>query len=166
MKTKDSILILGDINNNNINNIIYEILTLNNKGIDKPIKMIINSPGGDTLCGLALIDVMNNSQIPIHTICYGQALSMAFPILISGHKRFASKNSFIMYHELWYSLKNQTLTNHINETKAGKDIMDIIHNIIISKTKITYEQLKEKQNKDWYINSKQALKLGIIDKII
>lgn len=133
----------------------------------KPIKLYIDSYGGYVYQCLGLLGIMDKSAVPIHTIVTGAAMSCGFMIAISGHKRFAYDTATHMYHQvssgMWGKVKD--LEEELEETKR---LQSIIEEIALSKTKLTRNQLSEnyKGKKDWFINSKQALKLGIIDEII
>jgi ATP-dependent Clp protease protease subunit len=80
---------LGDIETEIVNDIIHSIYEINEEDIKKqtadPIKLIINSAGGEIYSGLALIDVINTSLTPIHTICHGSAMSMGLIVFVAGH---------------------------------------------------------------------------------
>lgn len=167
------ILILGEITNYESNYIIHKIYEINEEESKKsrksvkPIKLIINSVGGDVYDGLGIIDAMNNSQIPIHTICLGSAMSMAFPILLSGTKRFGGKNSTYMYHDM-YQIGDNSYTGMKREMKEFDRLVDVIDSIILSKTNLTkdiLDSIKEAHiNK--YFNVEEAKGWNIIDEII
>ena len=72
----------------------------NLKYISKPIKIYIDSYGGYVYNCLGLLSVIDSSKIKIHTIVTGCAMSCGFMIAIHGHKRFAYKNSTLMYHQI------------------------------------------------------------------
>lgn len=172
-ETQSRILILGEINEENTNCIIADILDINDidKRIKKekrePIQLIITSEGGEVYRGLGLVDVITKSETPIHTICYGLAMSMALPILISGHYRKASSRSVIMYHEISYNMDTK-LTGHKYEMSEMNRLNKIYEDIILNKSLITKKQLNviKKQQKEWYITPDKAKELGIIDEII
>jgi ATP-dependent Clp protease protease subunit len=168
------ILTLGEIDHDSINEVIGAIEEINyiDKDIKKEkreaIKIIINSDGGNVYQGFGLIDCMDNSNTPIHTICYGSALSMGFAILVSGHTRYAGKRATFMYHEISYEIPYSKISTHKMEAEEGNRMMDIYDNIILERTNITIKQLNsiKKQNKDWYFDSNEALKYNVIDKIL
>jgi len=93
-------LTLGDIDSEIINDIIQLIYEINEEDAKKtqvePIKLIINSFGGEVYSGLALIDVIDNSLTPVYTICHGSAMSMALIIYAAGHQRMAKENGILM----------------------------------------------------------------------
>ena len=168
------IITFGDCNEENSNDIIQFIHEINcidvGKNADKrePIKLIVNSYGGDIYRGFGVVDAILNSNTPVHTICYGAALSMGFIIMTSGHHRTASKHSTFMYHETLWSLSEEKLSTHKLEVEEGKRIMDIYDSIVLDRTDLTKKQLDivKKEHRDWYISAEEALTYGIIDKII
>ena len=168
------IISLGDINDENTNEVIQFICEINHvdegKDVDKrePIKLIINSYGGDIYRGLGVADIIMSSTTPVHTICYGSALSMGFVIMTAGHYRVASKNSTFMYHELLWSLHDSNLSTHRNEVEEGKRIMDIYDSIVLERTNLTKMQLDivKREHRDWYMSAEEANSYGVIDHII
>lgn len=171
-------LILGEeVEDSSVKNLIQKIVDINydddikqERFTDferKPIKLYINTNGGSVLCGFGLIGVIQNSKTPIYTICTGKALSMGLPILVSGHKRFAYKYSTMMYHEISGFMydKMEGIKQELGEAKREQIMLD---NIILDNTNILQEKLDQVKElkKEWYISADEALKLGIIDKII
>lgn len=66
----------------------------------EPIKIYINSYGGNLYDMWSLIDIILNSKTPIYTYCTGYAMSAGFKIFLAGHKRFVSKHATLLYHQL------------------------------------------------------------------
>jgi ATP-dependent Clp protease protease subunit len=167
------IITLGDIDEENANDVIQFIHEINYLDAEKtenkrePITIIVNSYGGDIYRGFGVVDAIKDSITPIHTVCYGAALSMGFIIMASGHKRSASKHSTFMYHEILWSLNEEKLSSHKREVEEGKRIMDIYDSIILECTNLTKKQLDivKKEHRDWYVSAEDALVYGIIDEI-
>jgi len=168
------IITLGDIDEENSNDIIQFIHEINhidagkNAGKCEPIKLIVNSYGGDIYRGFGVIDAILNSVIPVHTICYGAALSMAFTIMAVGHYRTASKHSTFMYHEGGFDLGYMKLTGHKSELGELNRIESLCDNLLLERTTLTKKQLNalKREHKDWYISAEEALNYGIIDEVI
>ena len=164
-------LTLGYINGEFVNEIIQLIYDINEedtkKTILEPIKLIINSFGGELYSGLALVDVIDNSQTPIYTICHGSAMSMALVVFAAGHKRLASKYATFMYHEASYETDGKVL-HHKQEIKEADRTDKICDEYLLSKTKFTVKQLKEVRDKrsEWYFDVKTAHKYGLVDEIL
>jgi ATP-dependent Clp protease protease subunit len=133
----------------------------------KPIRIIIDSYGGEVYTYLGLIGVIDNSKTPIHTIVTGSAMSAAFTIAICGHKRFCHNYSTFMYHQSWDIIGGpvKSLMENIEELKR---LEDLDKEIILKRTKIKEGRIKEIFEKkiDWFISPKEAVKLGLVDEII
>lgn len=165
------IITLGYIDAESTNEIIQLIYEINEEDVKKtqtePIKLIINSFGGEVYSGLALIDVIDNSQTPIYTICHGTAMSMGLIVYAAGHHRTASKYSTFMYHESHYEMNGKVAT-HKQEIKEADRTEKICDDYLISKTKLTPAILKKVKNKqeEWYFPVDTAKKYGLVDEII
>lgn len=165
------IITLGEVTQESVNEIIGLIYEINDEDTKKtqvePIKLIINSFGGDVYSGIALIDVIDTSLTPIYTICHGSAMSMGLIVYSVGHQRAASKNATFMYHEASYPAEGKVL-HHKQELKEVERIDKICDEILLSKTKFTQEQLnkfKETQS-EWYFNIDTATEYGLVDEIL
>ena len=172
---KDSrIITLGEITNENICDAIEKIYEVNEEDekIDpdkrKPIKLILNSPGGDVYDGIGIIDVIENSTTPVHIYVHGQAQSMGFAIATSGHYRYAGKRTTFMYHEICWGSGQEKLAYHEQEVAEGKRLWSLYDSIVIANTKIPLKKLQQvrKEHKEWYLTAEEALELGIIDEIL
>jgi len=167
----------SDIDNSSIGLACYDILSINeydnaraDELIDyqrKPIKIYINSGGGDIYDMWALIDIILNSKTPVYTYCTGYAMSAAFNIFLSGHKRFATKHATFMYHQLWNRYGGRYL-DVIENTSEIDYLQKDMEKLVCERTKITQEKLDDIRNKkqDWFIRAEEALKYGIIDTIL
>ena len=165
------VITLGYIDGISVNEIIQDIYEINNEDAKKqtvePIKLIINSPGGEIYNGMALIDVIDNSQTPIHTVCHGAAMSMALIVYAAGHVRYASKYATFMYHEAAYEIEGK-VAFHKQELKETERIDKICDAYLISKTKFTDKTLKPHRDRqaEWYFDVKVAQKYGLVDEIL
>ena len=165
------IMTLGDIETEIVNDIIHSIYEINEEDVKKqtadPIKLIINSAGGEIYSGLALIDVIDNSLTPVHTICHGSAMSMALVVYAAGHHRLASKYATFMYHEAMYGVEGKT-AYHRQEMKEANRIDKICDDFLMSRTKLTQKQLDNVKNTqaEWYFDAKTALKYGVVNEIL
>jgi ATP-dependent Clp protease protease subunit len=165
------ILTLGNIDSESINEIIQLIYDINDEDAKKtqvePIKLIINSFGGEVYSGLALIDVIDNSLTPVYTICHGSAMSMALIIYAAGHQRIASKYATFMYHEAGYPTEGKVV-HHKQELKEVERIDSICDDYLLSKTKFTRKILKgvKDRQKEWYFDTELAHKYGLVDEIL
>jgi ATP-dependent Clp protease protease subunit len=132
-----------------------------------PIKIYIDSYGGELYACLGLIGIMERSLTQVHTIVTGCAMSCGFIIAITGHKRLCYDHSTFLYHQLSYGHYGK-VKDHEDEMVESKRLQALIEKHTLHYTKLTKEQLKDSYERktDWFISSKDALKFGIVDEII
>lgn len=130
-----------------------------------PIKMYIDTPGGDLTATLSIIGAMQLSKTPIHTITYGLGYSGGFIVGINGHKRYGFPHSSYLFHEGSAAEMGDThkFLQHIDFYKMQ---LKKIKQIVVSKTKITEDEYKIHKKDDWFFSVEDALRYGIIDEII
>lgn len=131
----------------------------------KPIKIFISSPGGDLDSTLSFIGLIGLSKTPIWTINMGWAYSAAGLILMAGHKRFIMPNCSVLIHS-GSGMLGGSFEQTTEQMKNYKALVDKMRDFILSKTKIDVKLFKKNQSKDWYINTEEALSLGIVDEIV
>ena len=133
----------------------------------KPIKLYIDSYGGHVYQCMGLLGIVNASKIPIYTIVTGCAMSCGFLISISGHTRFGYPKSTYLYHQV-SSGAIGTVKEMEDEVIEAIRLQKMIEEITIENTKISQKKLDKiyKAKKDWFMNTGEALKLGVIDEII
>ena len=131
----------------------------------KPIKLMIDSGGGDVQVMLAVIKAMNISKTPVWTINYCNAMSAAGNILVAGHKRYSMPGCIVMVHSGSCSYGG-TLEQAESMKKYGDALVKRANDEFLSRTKIDAKKLKKKGASDWYLDENEALECGIIDAII
>jgi len=133
----------------------------------KPIKLYIDSYGGLVYQCLGLLGIIKASNVPVHTIVTGCAMSCGFLISISGHKRFGYDKSTYLYHQV-SSIAYGTVKDMEEKVIETARLQSMIEEITLSNTKITSKKLEKvyKAKKDWFIDSDEALKLHVIDEVI
>ena len=153
-----------------LDNIAYFIQLWNkdDEGVEAedriPIKIYINTDGGDLLETMHCCDVMTLSETPIHTICQAKALSAGILLLMSGHVRYAYIHSQGLVHSGSIGLGGSSDSVMDNMDSIRKH-QDKIKQFILSKTKITEETYQAQYRKEWNLDSDEMLEYGIIDEI-
>jgi len=168
---EDRIIFLGDpIESHFVNTVIAQILFLEKQDPSKDITMYINCPGGEVYSGLALYDTMQYVKCDISTVCVGLAASMGAVLLSGGTKgkRFALPNSKIMIHQPLISgggISGQATDIQIEAEEMLK-VKKILTEIIAKTSGQTYDKALADMERNNRMASEEALKYGIIDKII
>ena len=160
------IFIEGEITDKTANIITSELLYLDSLNNDD-IYIYINSPGGSITSGFAIYDTMNYVNSDIVTIGIGMCASMAAFLLSSGTKgkRSALKNTEIMIHQPIGGINGQATEIQIAAERILK-LKDKINTILSKNTKKSLSKIEKDVERDYYMDSDEALKYGIIDKII
>ncbi len=164
---KDRIIFLtGEIDDNNANTIVSELLYLDSINHDD-ISLYINSPGGSITSGMAIMDTMNYIKSNVSTICIGMAASMGAFLLSCGQKgkRFILPNAEVMIHQPLGGATGQATEIKIAAERILK-LKDQLNKILSFNTNQNIEKIKNDTERDYYLNAKEALNYGIVDKIL
>ena len=165
---KDRIIFLGgSIDEEMANLIIAQLLFLAAEDDKKDIQMYINSPGGEVYSGMAIYDTMRHIKPNVSTICVGLAASMASFLLAGGEKgkRFSLPNSRILIHQPIGGTQGQASDIKIQAEEILK-IRDEMNKILSKNTGQKIEKVAKDTDRDFYMRAEEALKYGIIDKVI
>jgi len=159
---------LGDTVDDGIaNSIIAQLLFLESQDKEKDIKIYINSPGGSVTAGLAIYDTIQYIKPDVSTICVGLAASMSAVLLASGTKgkRFALPNAEILIHQVMGGAEGQATDIKIRAERILK-MKDRLNKILSNHTGSSLEKIEKDTDRDYFMSAEEALKYGIIDKII
>ncbi len=160
------ILLSGEIDDNLANTIVAELLYLDSLN-NEDISLYINSPGGSITAGMAIYDTMNFVKSDISTICIGMAASMGAFLLSCGAKgkRYSLPNSEIMIHQPLGGAQGQATEIKIAAERILKS-RDKLNKILSKNTGQDIEIISRDTERDNFMESDEALKYGLIDKII
>lgn len=164
---KDRIIFIsGEINDDLANSVIAELLYLDSIET-KDIYLYINSPGGSITSGLAIYDTMNYIKSDVVTISVGIAASMAAFLLSCGKKgkRLALPNSEIMIHQPLGGVEGRATDIKIGAERIIK-LKKKLNKILAENTNQSLNKITKDTEIDYFMTSGEALKYGIIDKII
>ena len=164
---KDRIIILnGEINDDSSNIVVAQLLYLDSLN-NEDISIYINSPGGSITSGMAIYDTMNFVKSDVSTICIGMSASMAAFILTCGTKgkRYILPNSEVMIHQPLGGTQGQASDIKIATDRIIK-LKHRINSILAKQTGQSLKKITSDTERDYFMNSNEALKYGLVDKII
>ena len=145
------------------NEILHESMIRERKAED--IFLHINSFGGEIFSGLACVDNILKSRVPVTTIIDGCCASSATLISIVGKKRLINKNAFMLIHQLSGGMWGK-YQEFKDEMKNQDMIMDTIKRLYHQYTKIPHKKLEEILKHDLWFDAETCLKFDMVDKII
>ena len=165
---QDRIIFLGsEVDDGVANVIIAQMLFLENQSPDKDIKLYINSPGGSVTAGMAIYDTMQYIKPDVSTICVGLAASMAAVLLAAGAKgkRLALPNSEIMIHQVMGGMEGQASDIKIRAERILR-IKERLNHILATATGKDLKTVEKDTDRDYFLSAAEAMKYGLIDKVI
>ena len=130
-----------------------------------PIKICIDSNGGDFLSTLTIIDAIENSATPVWTVNIGRAYSGGLFIMLAGHRRLAYKRSTFLFHEGSIGGDQGDAIKFQNYADHYKALRGVMKELILEKTKISEEEYSQREKDDWWFMVNKALEKGVIDEI-
>ena len=164
---KDRIIFLsGEINDETANTIVSELLYLDSINHDD-ISLYINSPGGSITSGMAIMDTMNFIKSEVKTICIGMAASMGAFLLSCGEKgkRFILPNAEVMIHQPLGGATGQATEIKIAAERILK-LKNKLNEMLAKNTNQNIKKIETDTERDYFLDANEALKYGIIDKIL
>ena len=160
------ILLTGEINDYTSNLIVSELLYLDSIS-NEDISIYINSPGGSVTSGMAIYDTMNFIKSDVNTIAIGMAASMAAFLLSAGKKgkRYILPNAEVMIHQPLGGVNGQATEIKIAAERILK-LKKKLNKILSLNCNKDLKIVERDTERDYYMDSKEALKYHIVDKII
>jgi len=165
----DRLVVLhGEVNEHSISNVIVQLLHLANQN-HKPIHLVISTYGGSVDEMFSLYDTIKFLPCPIHTIALGKVMSAGVLLLASGvkGKRMIGRSARIMIHPISGGVLGNVF-EAMNEMKEFERLQELMVSALMAETKIKKEEVNKlmKAGHDFFLTPEQAIKMGIVDKII
>ena len=153
--------------NKKIGELESKALTLsNNLSILPPsIKLFINSGGGSLTAGISSMDTILRCKVPVETYVDGFCASAATFLSVVGEKRFMSRNSYMLIHQLSTNFWGKY--SEFEDEKQNLDLMmKTIKRVYKEHTKVPEKKLDEILKHDLMWDAEKCLQYGLIDEIV
>ena len=164
----DRIIFLGVPIDDDVANIIQaQLLFLASNDSSSDISLYLNTPGGVVSSGLGIYDTMQIIEPDVATICTGMAASMGSVLLCAGApgKRSALKHARVMIHQPLGGVQGQASDILIAAQEIEK-IKKELYTIISEHSGQPLERIYTDGDRDFWLNSQEALEYGMIDEIL
>ena len=165
---KERIIILGTPINDQIANLtVAQLLWLASEDSSKPIRMYINSPGGQVYAGMAIYDTMQQVECPVSTVAVGFTASFGTILLAAGTKgmRYALPNATIHLHQPLGGARGQASDIAIQAQEILRLRTDL-NRILSAQTGQTVERIQKDTDRDLYMTAAQAKEYGLVDEVL
>lgn len=166
LKTRQ-IILTGEINKELADSIVRQLLILDSEDEKTPIYMYIDSPGGDVDAGFAIFDMIRFINAPVYLIGMGLIASAATLVLLAVDKEFriGLPNSRYLIHQPLGGMRGVATDIEIY-AKDMEKIRAKLNSLIAEQTGTSLEQVTKDTERDFWLDSDEAVKYGLISKII
>jgi ATP-dependent Clp protease protease subunit len=165
LKTRQ-ILLSGEINKELAEKIVRDLLMMEADS-SEPIRMYIDSPGGDVEAGFAIFDMIRFINAPVTLIGMGLVASAAALILLAVPKerRLALPNSQYLIHQPMSGIKGVATDIEIHAQELAKTRAKL-NKIISEETGKDLEQVTKDTDRDYWLNAEEAVSYGLVSRIV
>jgi ATP-dependent Clp protease protease subunit len=165
LKTR-TIMLSGEINKDMAEKTIRQLILLEDMG-DDPIRIFIDSPGGDADAGYAIFDMIRFVTPKVWTIGMGLVASAAAIIQLASPKeyRIGLPNSHYLIHQPLSGIRGVATDIEIHARELEK-LREKINRLISDETGLPFEQVEKDTDRDYWMNAEEAVKYGLISRIV
>jgi ATP-dependent Clp protease protease subunit len=165
LKTR-TILLSGEIKKDLAERTIRLLLLLEDMG-DDPIRIFIDSPGGDVDAGYAIFDMIRFVKPPVWTIGMGLVASAAALVQLASprERRAGFPNSHYLIHQPLSGIRGVATDIEIHARELDK-LKEKINRLIAGETGTAFEQVEKDTDRDYWMTAEEAVRYGLISKVI
>jgi ATP-dependent Clp protease protease subunit len=165
LKTR-TILLSGEIKKDLAERTIRQLLLLEDMG-DEPIRIFIDSPGGDADAGYAIFDMIRFVKPPVWTIGMGLVASAAAIIQLASprDRRAGLPNSHYLIHQPLSGIRGVATDIEIHARELDK-LREKINRLIAEETGLPYEQVEKDTDRDYWMSAEEAVKYGLLSRVV
>lgn len=132
---------------------------------DKPIYLLINSPGGSVLDGAQIVSAIQGSRAPVYTICTMLCASMAAIIHQYGTERYATDRSILMFHEAAGGM--QGYVNHmLSRLTMLTNYVNKMDDYIAQRSGMPLADFRKGTANELWLDAEDALAKKFVDKLV
>lgn len=131
-----------------------------------PIKLLIDSAGGDMLITSSLIDLLDAMSTPLITINLGMCYSAACSIFVCGWKRYSLSRGMFLIHDGEFGFSPIAQSKAYSLIDKYKKLDEILQEDFVQKTNLTAKEMSDKGVRDWYLFVPEAIEIGLVDDIL
>lgn len=159
-----------DVDEEIVERVMLPLIEMDNDGSGKPITIIINTNGGSLFDGMPLCDIIDHLQTKTTIICIAHAYSMGGFFLMAGYnnpnvRKVCYKHSTALLHGGSTCISGTSAV--AKDTARFQDRYDeLIRQYVLSHSKITEEEYERMERYEWYMDSTEMLRTGLVDEVI
>jgi ATP-dependent Clp protease protease subunit len=165
LKTR-TILLSGEIRKSLAEKTIRQLLLMEAMG-DEPVRIFIDSPGGDADAGYAIFDMIRFIKPPVWTVGMGLVASAAAIIQLAAPKerRVGLPNSHYLIHQPLSGIRGVATDIEIHAKELEK-LRAKINRLIADETGNKVIQVEKDTDRDYWMDAQEAVNYGLISKVV
>jgi ATP-dependent Clp protease protease subunit len=165
LKTR-TILLSGEINKELAEKTIRQLLLLEDMN-SEPIRIFIDSPGGDADAGYAIFDMIRFVKPEVWTIGMGLVASAAAIVQLASPKerRVGLPNSHYLIHQPLSGIRGVATDIEIHAKELEK-LRERINRLIAEETGNPAGQVEKDTDRDYWMNAEEAVSYGLISRVV
>ncbi len=161
-----TILLFGPIEPKLTRDVIRQLVLLDQLSKTKPIRLLINSPGGLADDGFAIFDMARFVAAPVLTICTGLAASAATIVIVAAPKerRFILPHARVMLHQPSVGVRGTASDIAI----GAKEILRVrkkANELFAQETGQPLAKIEKDMHRDFWMAAEEAVAYGLVGKI-
>jgi ATP-dependent Clp protease protease subunit len=162
-----TVLLSGEINRKSADKVIAQVLLLSEEDSKSPIKLFINSPGGDADAGFAIYDIIRFVEAPVICICAGLTASAAVIVLLASPKerRLSLPNARFLIHQPSSGIRGSAADIQIEASEIIK-LREKGNKLIADETGQPVEKVTKDTHRNYWMGAPEAKEYGLIGKVV
>jgi ATP-dependent Clp protease protease subunit len=165
LKTR-TVILSGQVNKALAERVVRQLILLEDAG-NEPIKLFIDSPGGDADAGYAVFDMIRFVKPRVIIIGMGLVASAAAIILLAAEKtdRLGLPNSHYLIHQPLSGMRGVATEIEIHANELEK-LRVKINRLISEETGQPYEKVVKDTDRDFWMTVDEAESYGLVSRIV
>ena len=146
---------------------IAQLFALERDDKDKPVTVIVNSPGGSADSGFAIYDAMRFISCPVRSITMGICASAGVMIFLGGAEgqRFCTPSARFLLHQP--SMRTSGQASDLEIVSREIDRLKLQYNLIVAEASgRPVKDVERDVNRDFWLSAPAALEYGLVNKVV
>lgn len=162
-----TLLLMGEVSRESAQLIMAQLILLAEDAPEEPIRMFINSPGGDVDAGFAMFDMVRFIPSPVNMISAGLTASAAVVVLLASPKerRFALPNARFLIHQPATGVRGDVSDIQIEASEILK-IRANSNQLIADETGQDVKKVESDTKRNYWMGADEALTYGLVGKVL
>lgn len=162
-----TILLFGPIEPKLTREVVRSLVLLDQMSRTKPIRIMINSPGGLADDGFAIYDMARFVSAPVVTVVNGLAASAATIVMVAAPKasRLILPHSRVMLHQPSVGVRGTASDIAI----GAKEILRVrkkANELFVRETGQSLQKIERDMARDFWMSAEEAVAYGLVSRIV